>query len=207
MNIWDRLAAVGDQYDVLRHPFYVRWSEGTLSRAELAHYSGQYRHAVVGLATAAGEAARSLHAGEDAGVLAEHAAEEEAHVALWDEFVVAIGGQIDAEAAPQTRECAATWAGDGSRSLPETLAAMFAIESAQPAISATKRDGLVWHYGINATSYFDVHERLDVDHAAQARELIEKRLTDADEDRLVAAAARVLSANWTLLDGVDAALA
>jgi pyrroloquinoline-quinone synthase len=204
VNFWDRLEAVGEQHDVLRHPFYVRWSEGTLTPEELAHYSGQYRHAVVALARASATAARSPEAGADAPALAEHATEEAAHVALWDRFAVATGGQVDAEPNPETRECAAAWA-DESRSLPETLAALFAIESAQPAISATKRAGLVDHYRVDETEYFEVHERLDVEHAAQARAMLSSRLADADEDALVASAARALSENWRLLDGVEAA--
>ena len=205
MNFWDRLDAVGEQHDVLRHPFYLRWSEGTLTAEELAHYSGQYRHAVVALAGAATAAARSPEAGADASALAEHAAEEASHVSLWDRFVVAAGGRVDAEPNPETRECAAAWAGDESRSLPETLAAMLAVESAQPAISATKRAGLIRYYGIDETAYFEVHEQLDVAHAAQARTLLSSRLADADEDALVASAARALAENWRLLDGVEAA--
>jgi pyrroloquinoline quinone (PQQ) biosynthesis protein C len=205
VKLWNRLEVVRVRHDALRHPFYVRWSEGALTRADLAHYSGQYRHAVVALAAAAAAAAQSSEAGTDAAALAEHAAEEASHVALWDEFVAATGGRTDAEPSTETRECAAAWAGDESRPLTETLAAMFAIESAQPAISTTKRAGLVRHYGIEATAYFDVHERLDIDHAAQAREMISRRLPDVDEDALVATAARVLAANWRLLDGVEAA--
>lgn len=204
MNFWDRLEEVGEQHSVLRHPFYVRWSEGALTPDELAHYSGQYRHAVIALAVAAAAAARSPDAGEDGAGLAAHAAEEAAHVALWDEFVAATGGRISTEATAETRDCAAAWAGDEWRPLPEALTTMFAIESAQPAISAVKRAGLVAHYGIDETTYFEVHERLDVEHAAQLRFLIEKRLADADEELLVANAVGALSANWRLLDGVEA---
>lgn len=205
VNFWDRLEAVGEQHSVLRHSFYLRWSEGSLGIAELAHYSGQYRHAVIALADATAAAARSPEAGADAPVLALHAAEEAAHVELWDEFVAAVGGEVGAEASEETRACAAVWAGDESRPLLQTLAAMYTIESAQPAISTTKQAGLALHYGIPAVAYFEVHQRLDLEHAAQARRLINQRLAAADEDTLVATAEVVLKANLLLLDGVDAA--
>jgi pyrroloquinoline-quinone synthase len=205
MKFWNRLEAVGEQHSVLRHSFYVRWSEGTLGIAELAHYSGQYRHAVTALADAAAAAACSPEAGADAPALAVHAAEEAAHVELWDEFVAAVGGDVNAEACEETRGCAEVWAGDESRPLLQTLTAMYTIESAQPAISTTKQAGLRLHYGIPAVAYFEVHQRLDVQHAAQMRRLIDERLTGTDEDALVATAEDVVKANLLLLDGVEAA--
>src|SRR4029450_9042212 len=39
---------------ILEHPFYTRWERGELTRDELADYAGEYRHAVVALATTAG---------------------------------------------------------------------------------------------------------------------------------------------------------
>src|SRR3954464_14876796 len=52
MEFWSQLEAVRERHDVLTHPFYQRWSAGELTRAELAVYAGQYRHAVVALARA-----------------------------------------------------------------------------------------------------------------------------------------------------------
>lgn len=203
MNFWDRLEEVAERRSVLRHPFYIRWSEGTLTRPELALYAGQYRHVVVALADAAASAARSPEAGTAASGLATHASEEAGHVRLWDDFVAAVDGPINAEATEETRSCAATWAGDDSRPLLETLTTMYVIESAQPAISATKHDGLARHYEIPEAEYFSLHQELDVEHAAHTRELIARRLDGADEDSLVRAAEAALEANWSLLDGVD----
>jgi pyrroloquinoline-quinone synthase len=202
MNFWTRLEQVAAARDVLRHPFYVRWSEGTLTRDELARYAGQYRHAVLALAAAAEAAARSPQAGADASTLAAHAREEADHVELWDEFIAQIGGDVAAEANAFTRACADVWAGDATRPLLHTLVAMYAIESAQPEISATKLVGLAQHYGIATSPYFELHQRLDVEHAAQARTMIDKRLTPPDEEGLLVTAERVLDANWGLLDGV-----
>jgi pyrroloquinoline-quinone synthase len=189
-----QLDAVRESWNVLRHPFYARWSRGELTHEELAFYAGQYRHAVVALADAA-ERAGSPHAGE-----------EREHVALWDEFAAAVGGDADAAALPETAACAEAWAGEGRDELAG-LAALYAIEGAQPAISETKRAGLVRFYGFTpesaATRYFDVHSTRDVEHAAEGLAELEARVADEDVSRLVAEAERVLKANWELLDGVE----
>src|SRR5258707_4715783 len=90
MNLWDRLDDVAEHHDVLRHPFYLRWSEGTLTREELAGYAGQYRHAVLALADATASAAASPEAGGDAPARAPHAPPERGHIALWDQFALAL---------------------------------------------------------------------------------------------------------------------
>jgi pyrroloquinoline-quinone synthase len=206
MSFWDRLDAARAQCNVLEHPFYTRWSRGELTRDELAAYSGQYRHAVTALAQASEYAAAQAD-GELRAELSAHAAEEAAHVELWDRFVDAVGGDVAAAPLPETADCSDTWASE-SRSLPETLAALYAIESGQPAISQTKRDGLLDLYGFEtgpATAYFDVHATLDHEHAAGHRASLDGLLSGADEDALVAAATDVLEANWALLDGVERA--
>ena len=133
-----------------------------------------------------------------------HAEEEAAHVALWDDFVDAIGGEVGAEPNAETLECVASWTGADDRL--GRMVRLYAIESGQPAISKTKREGLAKHYGIGdgrGNAYFRVHEQADVEHAAEGQELIERHLDGADEDRLVAAAESAFRANWRLLDGVS----
>ena len=198
MDLFDRIDAVRAQRDVLAHPFYQRWSAGELTREDLALYAGQYRHAVVALA----DATRAAAAGEPS--LAPHADEEAAHVELWDEFLSAVGGSAE-DATPETASCASAWS---SADTPlELLVGIYAIEASQPAIAAVKAQGLRDFYDVSATEYFDLHARLDVEHAAKGRELIAARLNGADEDALVARADAVLAANWELLDGVERQLA
>jgi pyrroloquinoline-quinone synthase len=201
VDLWSRLADVHSRWNVLDHPFYVRWSSGELTAQDLARYAGQYRHAVVALARAADGAATASGRVE----LAAHAGEEAAHVSLWDGFADAAGTEGPQPAEPETAECADAWAGEG-RDLLGHLVALYAIESAQPAISRVKADGLREHYGFApgpATAYFDLHAERDIEHAAEGRALISERLDGADEDALVAEAERVLRANWRLLDGVE----
>ncbi len=208
MQFFDRLESIRERWNVLEHPFYTRWSEGELTQEELAFYAGEYRHAVVALADGLAAAARGADA-ESRVALAEHAAEESSHVALWDEFARALGADIGRQPRAETATCAHSWS--SGRDTLERLTIAYAIESAQPAISRTKLDGLVEHYGFEegpATEYFHLHAELDVEHAAQSRELIERQLADLDEaaeQRLLGAAEGALRGNWDLLDGVERA--
>jgi pyrroloquinoline-quinone synthase len=188
----ERIAAVADRWNVLRHPFYRRWECGGLTREELAYYAGEYRHAVAALADLAA-------ASSDPG----HAAEEAAHVSLWDDFAAALDAELDRAPRAETRRCVEAWAADGL----EGVAALFAIESAQPEISRTKLDGLVRWYGFEprskGTRYFELHSERDHEHAELSRSVLAERATPEEEDRLVAAAESALRGNWELLDGVE----
>jgi pyrroloquinoline-quinone synthase len=203
MPLFDRLADAQRRCNVLEHPFYKRWSNGDLSREELSWYAGEYRHAVVALAEATAATARAAEPAVRAQI-AEHAKEEAEHIELWDAFARAVDADLAQEPARETAECAAAWTAAGDAL--EGLVVLYAIESAQPAISRTKLDGLVGHYGLQegpATEYFSLHARRDHEHAAQSRQLIEERVSEADEDRLVEVAEAALRGNWTLLDGVE----
>jgi pyrroloquinoline-quinone synthase len=191
VNLFERLDAVADRWNVLRHPFYERWECGELSRDELAYYAGEYRHAVTALARLAASAS-------DAG----HAAEEAAHVAIWGDFAAELDADLDREPLAETAACAEAWSGTGV----EGAAALFAIESAQPEVSRTKLDGLTRWYGFEpnskGTRYFELHAELDHEHAELSRRVLEHARPE-DEDDIAAAAERALRANWELLDGVE----
>jgi pyrroloquinoline-quinone synthase len=199
-RIWDRIERSRERWDVLRHPFYRRWSAGELTVEELGRYSGQYRHAVEAIAALSADAA---DAAPDHPELRRHAAEELGHVRLWDGFVAASDGNSSDAPTAETEQCVRAWTEGGD--LLSKLARLYAIESGQPRISRTKLDGLREHYGFaegSGTAYFAVHEGRDVEHAAEVRELIEGIASAEDADRLAAAAETAFRANWRLLDGV-----
>jgi pyrroloquinoline-quinone synthase len=200
-SLWDRIELVRGRWNVLEHPFYQRWSEGALTREELADYAGQYRYAVEAIATMTATVSADQ---PDRLELRSHAREEAAHVELWDGFVDAIGGETGAAPTTETEECVAAWTADDGV-LP-TLARLYAIESGQPEIARVKRAGLTERYGVadgSGTAYFAIHETRDSEHAAESRQLLEELAGSADEDGLVGAAESAFRANWRLLDGVE----
>jgi pyrroloquinoline-quinone synthase len=204
-DVWQEIEQARDRWNVLEHPFYQRWSAGELSREELAHYSGQYRHATAALARLSSDVADSAPDSERS-ELRRHAEEEASHIALWDGFVEAVGGEVGVAPTVETKECVDAWTASDDR--VSQLVRLYAIESGQPAISKTKREGLAAHYGIEdgpGNEYFRVHEVADVEHAAEGRSMIEAHLGGADPEALVEAAESVFEANWRLLDGVTAA--
>jgi pyrroloquinoline-quinone synthase len=192
MNLIERIDEARTRWNVLDHPFYLRWERGDLSRDELGFYAGEYRHAVVALADAAAATGDP-----------EHEAEEADHIGLWDDFAAALDAPIDRQPNSETRGCADAWRREDAL---EARAVLYAIESGQPDISRTKLTGLVEHYGFSrassGTAYFEVHSERDHAHAAASAEVLRKA-PPGDADRLVAAAETALAANWRLLDGVE----
>ncbi|HET6616827.1 MAG TPA: CADD family putative folate metabolism protein [Gemmatimonadota bacterium] len=200
---------------VLKHPFYVAWSEGTLPREALRTYAAQYYQHVRAFPTYIS----ALHSRCDDLVtrqaLLENLRDEEEgvenHPALWLRFAAAVGcdeGEAEsAELLPETRAAIETFrAAVREGSVTRGLAALWAYESMVPAVAAEKIRGLEEHYGIAgspAVDYFEVHRTLDVEHAAATRALVAGRASEpveAAEAELGAACAT--AAVNRLLDGI-----
>ena len=207
---WTEIDALRDRSSVLDHPFYQRWSAGTLTAAELQAYAAEYAHAVIALAAASRAAEVAAPRGQrDA--LRDHADEEADHIGMWRRFAretcrrAGTGSWLSHDATSGTVECVRAWVGD-RRAYPEILAALYAIESAQPEIARVKLEGLVEHYGYEhdaTTEYFSVHAVRDEEHTAELRATLDPLLDDADPSALLRQAEDVYRGNWALLDWVS----
>jgi pyrroloquinoline-quinone synthase len=202
---------------LLDHPFYQRWTAGTLSQEELRDYANQYFHYAMAFPTFI--SAMHQHT-EDIAVrqmLLENLVEEERgaenHPELWLRFCESLG--LDREdvkrglANDATRALIATMkslARDGA--LHEGLAALYAYESQIPAVAKAKIEGLAQNYAISAdrdVAFFRVHMDADVVHSETSRSIL-RDLCDTPEKTAAAnaAAKRTLDALYGFLDSVTA---
>jgi pyrroloquinoline-quinone synthase len=202
---------------LLDHPFYQRWTSGTLTREELRDYAGQYFHYAMAFPTFISAMHQQT---EDIAVrqmLLENLIEEERgaenHPELWLRFCESLG--LDREdvkaglANDATRTLIATMkslARDGA--LHEGLAALYAYESQIPAVAKAKIEGLAQNYGISAErdiAFFSVHMDADVLHSQTSRDIL-RDLCDAPEKSAAAeqATQRTLDALYGFLDSVTA---
>ena len=206
------------EYSMLKHPFYVAWTEGRLSRAVLAEYAKQYYAHVRAFPTyVSGVHSRC----EDVAIrqqllenLIEEERGEENHPELWLRFAEALGLSREdvraAELLPATKDSVRRLRSlTQSEDYREGLAALLAYESQIPEVAQTKRAGLKTFYGIadeRAVSFFRVHESIDILHQQVEMQILEERCeSSADRSRAIAAAREAAKALWSFLDGVSSA--
>ena len=199
---------------LLKHPFYLAWTRGELSREALADYARQYYHHVAAFPTYLS----AVHADCDDQVtrreLLKNLVDEEAgspnHPELWLTF--AEGFAVPAEDAqnaakwPETKNLMGTFrsvCGDGSTA--EGLAALYAYESQIPAICDSKIEGLKKYYGFTDPrhyEYFSVHIEADREHAAAERKMLSEYVGNENFESVTASVNRVLDSLWEMLSGV-----
>jgi pyrroloquinoline-quinone synthase len=199
---------------LLKHPFYLAWTRGELSREALADYARQYYHHVAAFPTYLS----AVHANCDNQTtrkqLLSNLIDEEAgspnHPELWLKFAEGLGvSDVDVrstEKKPETKNLIDTFrsvCGDGS--IAEGLAALYAYESQIPAICESKIDGLKKYYGFTNPEhyrYFTVHIVADREHSAAERSMLGAYVDDHGFESVRASVNRVLNALWEMLSGV-----
>jgi pyrroloquinoline-quinone synthase len=199
---------------LLKHPFYLAWARGELSKEALTDYSQQYYHHVAAFPTYLS----AVHANCDDQAtrkqLLNNLIDEEAgspnHPDLWKKFADGLGVK-DTELArtekqPETKKLIDTFRSVcRQRSTAEGLAALYAYESQIPSICESKIDGLKKHYGFTKPEhyeYFTVHIEADREHSAAEREMLSRYLDTDNFQSVKVSMSRILDALWDMLSGV-----
>ncbi|MGB9475058.1 MAG: CADD family putative folate metabolism protein [Candidatus Udaeobacter sp.] len=199
---------------LLKHPFYLAWARGELSKEALADYAKQYYHHVAAFPTYLS----AVHANCDDQVarkqLLNNLMDEEAsspnHPELWKQFARGLSVEdVDlagAEKQPETKNLIDAFRSVcGKGSTAEGLATLYAYESQIPAICESKIDGLKKYYGFENPEdyeYFTVHIEADREHSATEREMLSRYIDTRNFESVKASVNRVLDALWEMLSGV-----
>ncbi len=196
---------------LLKHPFYLAWVRGELTKEALTDYARQYYHHVAAFPTYLSAVHAKCEDQPTRKQILSNLIDEEAgspnHPELWKHFAERLGVKnIDAVKESETKGLIAAFRSVcGEKSTSEGLAALYAYESQIPAICESKIDGLKKYYGLTdptAYEYFSVHIEADKEHSAVEREMLGRYINDENIDRVRASVGRVLDALWEMLSGV-----
>lgn len=208
---------------LLKHPFYVAWTAGQLTKEQLRHYAEQYFYNVLAEPTylsAVHFNTPHIHSETNSGDISvrqevlknlideEHG--DKNHPALWKKFAFALGANdkilANAASLPTTKNLVDTFRDIClNRPFYAGLAALHAFESQVPDVAAVKIDGLAKFYGMtNPEDYeFFGTPKADVYHSQAEWNLIE-RFADTPEKQaeVLAATKEACDALWKFLDGI-----
>jgi pyrroloquinoline-quinone synthase len=199
---------------LLKHPFYLAWARGELTKEELTDYAKQYYHHVAAFPTYLSAVHSKCDDQPIRKQILSNLIDEEAgspnHPELWKQFAEALGvNDVDlakTDKQPETKNLIETFRSVCSNeSTTEGLAVLYAYESQIPAICESKIDGLKKHYGFTdpkGYEYFSVHIDADKEHSAAEREMLSAKIDNRNIDNVRASVNRVLDALGELLSGV-----
>lgn len=195
---------------LLKHPFYLAWTRGELSREALSDYARQYYHHVAAFPTYLSAVHAKCDDQPARRQILQNLVDEEAgspnHPELWKQFGNSLGvSNFETEQEPETKNLIATFRSSCNESTSEGLAALYAYESQIPQICESKIDGLKKFYGFDDSKdyeYFSVHREADREHSAAEREMLSARIDHGNIDNVRASVGRVLDALWEMLSGV-----
>ncbi|HSB57088.1 MAG TPA: iron-containing redox enzyme family protein [Nitrosopumilaceae archaeon] len=199
-----RIDEIIENQSLLKHPFYVMWSEGKLTIESLNGYSKEYFQLVKTVPLFVGSIIQQSPDTVKSELLSNQKEESE-HIAPWMKFAGTLGVSQEElqqyEGLGKTRE-AVSELSSLMNSFEGGSAAMYALEQEIPKISLSKIDGMRKFYDMtseDAIEYFRLHAEADIRHAATWRRILEK-IPSEKEDELIQIASKSTSAQNMLLD-------
>jgi len=199
-----RIDELIEKQSLLKHPFYVMWSEGKLTIDSLKGYSKEYFQLVKEVPSFVN--AINQQSSDTVKIeLILNQKEEAEHIAPWMKFANTLGvSQEELEkynGLEKTRR-AVSELSSLMNSFEGGAAAMYALEQEIPKISLSKIDGMRKFYDLtsdDAIEYFRLHAEADIRHAATWRRILEKIPSEREEE-LFKIATSSISAQNMLLD-------
>ena len=193
-----------EKRSLLKHQFYLMWTEGKLTLDALNGYSKEYFQLVKAIPSFVGTIMEhSPNAVKNE--IASNQKEEAEHIKPWMKFAGAVGvSQEELEryqGLEKTRHAVSNLS-TLMNSFEGGTAAMYSLELEIPKISLSKIDGLRKFYNMtseDAIEYFRLHTEADIRHAAVWRRILEKTLSEKEEE-LFQIASKSISAQNLLLD-------
>ena len=190
MKTKQRFDSILEKWNLLKHPFYQAWSEGTLPVKALKVYASEY-----------GAFINTLEDGWKTLEDQETAEEEKEHAELWEQFAIALETEVNEPQITQTKELI-----DTSQNLfsspATTLGAMYAFEAQQPATAKSKLDGLKTHYSLPAEvePYFEVHSANW--HESEKILAALDKLSPEEQEMAEMACTKMAESLWNALTGI-----
>ena len=216
MDVLERVDALIAERHLLKHPFYTKWREGTLTREALQEYARQYYV----FESTFPRLLSALHSRSDRPEVRQSLLDnlwdeehgEVNHAELWLRFGEGIGATREsirgAEQNAGTRGLLdAYWSSVTDGPIAAGIAALYAYEGQVPEVATEKIRGLVEQYGVDdprTLAFFTVHSTLDVEHSGAERSMIAALAPMATDAEAVLGATRAaLDAWWGFLDAVN----
>lgn len=184
------------------------WSNGELSIDHLQGYSLEYFQLVKVVPEMVNNILMKLDESKLRSVVEESQKEEESHIEPWIRFASSLGikekNLMNHVCDENTKEAVSSLLNLTKNSLDEAICAMYAYEMDLPNISSSKLEGLNKFYNLStsdARNYFEIHQEVDVRHAAIWRNMIRK-IPDHKNESCIDSAVKSLNAQNLLLDAV-----
>lgn len=193
------------EHSLLKHPFYVRWTQGELKLEDLRVYAKEYYHLVKrvpGIVVRVRDRIPEQYGERFQKLADENHQEELEHIGLWERFARSLDVPLKELQSyipsKKTKEAVATMEHLAERSFGDGVVVMYSLELDLPAIAQTKKQGLKDFYELtseDAHCYFD-------EHMGEEKHLRVWREVSVNGDRGRETAKKCLTAQYSILDAV-----
>jgi pyrroloquinoline-quinone synthase len=214
MNFQTELDRLLEKRHLLKHPFYLAWTHGQLTQAELGHYAVQYFPHVEAFPRFVSSVHSMCEDTQSRRELFRNLSEEEgassaqSHPELWLNFARGLGVEreqvIDSSKGEQANHLKALYFELCRSSYAEGLGALTAYEMQVSEIAELKIDGLKKFYGIteaSALEFFEIHKTADKFHSEACMKLVNS-LNEGEKALALKSAEKAMDGLWDFLTEV-----